>query len=188
MLNDIETEDIEEWQSIDKIDEIDKESIHSVFAIKDWMFEMIEKTELDKKNYFYRVHSKVPGVVVIDYDKTNVVPIVKDILNRQNTFVEIKYLRWVIGLNIVLILGLVIVWILIPFGRSNFDTQKTEIITEIRKYWMNAINQQQWSPTPGQIVTPPKTSPSTTQTDWYNPIFPQETTPNNHKNIPSYAN
>ena len=72
------------------------ENINTVFAIKDGMFNYVEKSELSKKNYFYRVHSKIPGVAVIDYDKTNVVPIVKDILNRQNTFIEIKYLRWVV--------------------------------------------------------------------------------------------
>lgn len=188
MVIDLETEETEEWQSIDNVPEIDPGTIHSVFAIKDGMFEMVEKTELDKKNYFYRVHSKVPGVAVIDYDKTNVVPIVKDILNRQNTFIEIKYLRWVIGLNIVLILGLIVVGILIPLGRSNFDIPKTEIITEIRKFGMQAIQQQQGSPTAPTVLTPASTSPTTTQTPGYNPILPQETTTNNHKNVPSYAN
>lgn len=188
MQIDFETENTENWQNEDNVAKIDIASIQTVFAIKDGMFEMVEKTELAKKNYFYRVHSKVPGVAVIDYDKTNVVPIVKDILNRQNTFIEIKYLRWVIGLNIVLILGLIIVWLLIPLGRSNFDTQKTEIVNEIRKYGMQSLQQKQWTATTPTVLTPSSTSTTTTPSPGYNPILPTETTPNNHKNVPSYAN
>ncbi len=185
MLQETENENEEEAKEI----EIDIKTIHTVYAVKDWMFEMVDKTELSKKNYFYRVYSKVAGVAVIDYDKTNIVPIVKDILNRQNTFIEIKYLRWSIWLNIVIMLWLIIIGILIPFWRPTFDTQKTEILWEIRKYWLQAIQKQdQWNPEPPKVLTPSNTSTTTTSTPGYSPIMPTETNINNKKNIPSYAN
>lgn len=70
--------------------------VHTVLIIKDGSLDVGELADLDKKNYFYRIHSRIPGFTLIDYDKTDMVPIVKDILNRQNTFIEIKYLKFIL--------------------------------------------------------------------------------------------
>lgn len=56
---------------------------HTVLCIKDGALTIGSLDELKKENYFYRVYSRIDGLELIDYDKTNIVPITKDILNRQ---------------------------------------------------------------------------------------------------------
>lgn len=66
--------------------------VHTIFVIKNGTIDIGGPEHLDQKRYSYRLHSRIDGVACVDYDKTNITPIVKDILNRQHTFIEIKYL------------------------------------------------------------------------------------------------
>lgn len=189
-----------------------KESdIHTVLILKNWSLEVWEKSDLDRKNYFYQVHSKIDWFALIDYDKTDTVPIVKDILNRQNTFIEIKYLRILMILSGFMMVWMIALWIIIPLQKVSFDPAKIEILNEIKKlqkniddlniskqkiasglipYTPQVKNTDQWySP-----IFPEQVDGNGTQNNtWYSPEFPKTNTgveirENTHKNIQNYAN
>jgi hypothetical protein len=94
-----------------------------------------DENELKKANQFYRITGKVDGsnytYVIIDYDKTKIRPFVKDILNRQEMFIEIKLLYRVILFIGVIFLSTSIFFILSPgkaFISSSLTTETQKII------------------------------------------------------------
>jgi hypothetical protein len=136
--------------------------IKTLFVIKDGAFDVGSLDELDKKNYTYRLHSRIDGVAIIDYDKTDIVPVVKDIFNRQNTFIEIKYLRFILIIcGILFVFCVILVFMTYKTMSINFLAEKTEILQSINK-----INLQP----PTNIITP-------------TPIIQQ--TPIIHRNTPT---
>jgi len=128
--------------------------IKTVFVIKNGSVSVGSIEELKKKNYFFRLHSRVDGVAVIDYDKTDMTPFVKDILNRQNQFVEIKYLKGCVALLAFLIVLVIGSAYIVYWKNSWFDVQKNEIVNEIRKMsTMSKIDKTQ-SSVPGLNLEP----------------------------------
>lgn len=77
-----------------------------------------DEKELKKENQFYRITGKVDDsnytYVIIDYDKTKIRPFVKDILNRQEMFIEIKLLYRVLLFIAVIFISTTIFFILSP--------------------------------------------------------------------------
>ena len=103
------------------IEEVKKEKsygnngeIHTVFTIKNGTLDRAELTELTKKNYFYRAFSRVDGVALVNYDMTSLVPLTKDILNRQGSFLEIKMLWFVLFILLLNFITVVIVAFIVP--------------------------------------------------------------------------
>lgn len=139
--------------------------IHTVLVIKDGSLDVWKLEDLTSKNYFFQVHSRINWFALIDYDKTDTVPIVKDILNRQNTFIEIKFLRILLILAWLILIWVVTVGILIPLGKPDFQPVKDELIKAIK----NIPSQ-----TP-QTATQPQQSVSNID-HWYNPVLPSQTT------------
>lgn len=94
------------------LEKIDPKKIHTVFYIKNGVLHKGDViSELSKKNYKYRLYSLIEGIALIDYDKTDARPLVKDILNRTGEFLEIKLLKrefWILIAIISLIL--ICVW------------------------------------------------------------------------------
>lgn len=165
---------------MEKIEKVET-TTHTVLCIKDWALTVWSLDELKKENYFYRVYSRIDGIELIDYDKTNIVPITKDILNRQWTFLEIKLLRVLlilIGLNL---LWLVVIGFIVPQNKISLDP----VLAEIKK--IQTINSATPTVSPSLPVQTTPLTPSTSSPG-YNPILPQTTTPNTRKNIPNYAN
>lgn len=150
-----------------------EEDIHTVLVIKDGSIAIWTKEELDKKNYFYKIHSKVPGIAVIDYDKTDMVPIVKDILNRQHTFIEITLLWRIIIFSMINIVGLIVIGLMVYKIDPNIEPQKVEIISEINKLRTDLNKLKTWQAA---------TSPTVTKDVEYTPITPENVFQNNHKN------
>lgn len=94
-----------------------------------------DEKELKKENQFYRITGKVEGssytYVIIDYDKTKIRPFVKDILNRQEMFIEIKLLYRVLLFIGIIFLSITIFFILSPgksFISSSLTTETQKII------------------------------------------------------------
>lgn len=54
-----------------------------------------DEKELKKENQYYRIKWEIAGkdFTIIDYDKNKIRPFIKDYLNRQEMFIEIKLLR-----------------------------------------------------------------------------------------------
>jgi len=158
--------------------------IHTVLIIKDGSLDIGDIKIREDKNYFYRVNSRIDGFALIDFDKTNMVPITKDILNRQHTFIEIKYLKFILIISFLILIGMIVVWFVVPKEIPTFDTAKTEILTEIRKQQqLKAMEAQPVQKIPSQTIS----SPTTTIDTGYTPIFPETTSKNTRKNIPTYA-
>lgn len=92
--------------------------------------------DLDGKNEWYTLRSKHDGIVLLDYDQTKIRPYIKDILNRQNMFIEIKLLRFV--LYALALLFFMIFWILgfvLMKATTASDIEKIQktITTEVAK-------------------------------------------------------
>jgi len=106
----------------------------ALYVIKNGSIEIWDESKLTENKYFFRLHSNVEGVDIIDYDKTDIVPLVKDILNRQNQFIEIKYLK-----IILIMIFLVFCWVITSvimvakIPPPNFLVEKNEILTELKK-------------------------------------------------------
>lgn len=166
----------------DTLSQSEKDKIGIVYIIRNGSVEIAKKEELDKKNYFYRLHSRVDWVMIIDYDKTSTVPILKDILNRQHTFIEIKKLNTLIIMMIFSLLLTFIFCMVAYIWRPNFDPVKTEILAEIKKI-PSLINIQI-----AQSKRLQDTSTNTTSWSWYSPIPMSNSIENNKKNIQKYAN
>lgn len=109
-----------------------KADIHTVFAIKNGCFDKVDIKRLEDKNYFYRLYSKVDWIAIIDFDKNDLIPLTKDILNRQNVFLEIKLLKialfFLAFITLALSVALILIW---GIKATNFDKEKTEILNEI---------------------------------------------------------
>ena len=116
------------------------------------------RDDMKGKNEWYVIHSKQDGLILIDYDQTKIRPYIKDILNRQNMFIEIKLLRFV--LYALGLLFFMIFWILW------FVMMKATTVTDLEKLQKTISTSAQ-----KQIIPP------------YVP--PVETTPIIRKNIPS---
>lgn len=105
-----------------------------LYIIKNGSIEIGDEKRLSDNHYFFRLHSNVEGVDIIDYDKTDVVPLVKDILNRQNQFLEIKYLKiLLIILFLVFAISIASFIFLTRQEKPTFENEKNEIITRIDK-------------------------------------------------------
>lgn len=106
----------------------------ALYIIKNGSIEIWDESKLTDNKYFFRLHSNVEWVDIIDYDKTDIVPLVKDILNRQNQFIEIKYLK----ITLIMIF-LVFCWVITSvimvaeIPPPNFLLEKNEILTELKK-------------------------------------------------------
>lgn len=110
-----------------------KGDIHTVFAIKNGCFDKVDKKRLEEKNYFYRLYSKVDWIAIIDFDKNDLIPLTKDILNRQNVFLEIKLLKIALFFLGFLTVGLSVCIVLIFWIKeTDFAKDKAEIITQIK--------------------------------------------------------
>ena len=166
-----------------------KTDIHTVYVIKNWNFDIVDISELDKKNYYYRLYSRVEWVAIINYDMNDMIPITKDILNRQNTFIEIKLLK---GMMIISGVGLLLMVIVAVFvygiKPTSFDTQKTEILQAIQK--MEEKQNRIPIPTPKEEIIVPDitTSTTTTKDTGILPVYPENTLPNRKRNTPNYGN
>ena len=77
-----------QWQTI-----LENNIKNGIIHYKEWLNRDMRWVKVDRQQIFFRFHSNVEWVDIIDYDKTDIVPLVKDILNRQNQFIEIKYLK-----------------------------------------------------------------------------------------------
>lgn len=139
---------------MEKIEKFDN-PCHTVLVLKNWSLDVWSLDELKKDNYFYKTNSKIPGFELIDYDKTNIVPIVKDILNRQHTFIEIKYLITIMILSFISLVLILLSGILIY--RVDMNTPKNEIINSISQFKKEFIEQQQALQT--KLTTPEKIQP-----------------------------
>ena len=166
-----------------------KTDIHTVYVIKNGNFDIVDISELDKKNYYYRLYSRVEWVAIINYDMNDMIPITKDILNRQNTFIEIKLLK---GMMIISGVGLLLMVIIAVFvygiKPTSFDTQKTEILQAIQK--MEEKQNRIAIPTPNEEIIVPDitTSTTTTKDTGILPVYPENTVPNRKRNTPNYGN
>lgn len=114
-----------------------------LYVIKNGSIEIGDEKKLEDKNYFFRLHSNVEWVDIIDYDKTDIVPLVKDILNRQHQFIEIKYLK-VLMILVFLVFWTVVANLVLKINEKppNFLAEKNEILQELKKFskfteWQN---------------------------------------------------
>lgn len=139
---------------MEKIEKFDN-PCHTVLVLKNGSLDVWSLEELKKDNYFYKTNSKIPGFELIDYDKTNIVPIVKDILNRQHTFIEIKYLITIMILSFISLVLILLSGILVY--RVDINTPKNEIINSISQFKKEFIEQQQALQT--KLTTPEKIQP-----------------------------
>lgn len=136
------------------------------------------ETDLKWKNDWYQIESKEMRLLLIDYDQTKIRPYIKDILNRQSTFLEIKLLKWIIFILVIiymLVTGMGVYQILKGARASGVDMVKNWI-EDIKK--MNIENAKKLDEIakkpliqeiPASEIIPPGFS----------------TIPNNKKNLPS---
>lgn len=173
------------------------EGINTVLVIKGGCLRIGSLEELKKENYYYQLDSRINGTAMIDYDKTDIVPLVKDVLNRQNTFLEIKLLRVLLVLSGVMILALVVIGLIVPHSKPDFTPEKSEIIAAIAQIPGKIVIPQ----APPAVITPSQALiPSTIENEsgsnqtiistgatirrGYNPIPMSEPSQIIHKNIP----
>jgi len=166
-----------------------KSEIHTVYVIKNGNFDIVDISELDKKNYYYRLYSRVEWVAIINYDMNDMIPITKDILNRQNTFIEIKLLKWMMIIaGVSLLLSVIIAVFVYWIKPSTFDIPKNEILQAIQK--MDEKQNRIPIPTPKEEIFVPDISTSTTTTrdTGILPVYPENSLPNRKRNTPNYGN
>lgn len=105
---------------------------HVFLVIKDGILVECDEFEANKDNHFYRVNGAFwdTAYTIIDYDKTKIRPFVKDILNRQDMFIEVKMIK---TLTIICGAGLilcVLFFFVLPW-KSFFENQNSEIIKKL---------------------------------------------------------
>lgn len=170
-----ETEKEEEWIKTEEIEKIDPKNIHTLYFIKNGVLHIWDLSELEKKNYKYRLYSLAEWIAVIDYDKTDARPLIKDILNRTGEFLEIKLLRrefW-------MIIGIIF---LLFFTIYRTFAIKPADLWPIAK-WMIEMNSKIDYLYSNEMAKTFVLTGSTTETknNWYNPILPKKNTPNTTK-------
>lgn len=162
------------------------EEIHTVFVIKNGSFDVWTSTrdkdgklifpDLEGKRYVYRLHSRVSGYACVDYDKNSMVPLAKDIFNRQNTFIEITYLKILMGITAAsLLLCVIMAFVMWRSSTPNFDAPKAEIIKAVKDAAIIIQTQkvQNTGVESGFAGTGTKTN---VRPDWhveYNPVMPE---------------
>ena len=117
----------------DSWDTIKKES--SVYiVIENGVSRSISEKEKKMELQYFTISGEVDGIKykIVDFDKTKVRPLVKDILNRQWMFLEIIMLNRLFWTSILSILAIVIFFTLSP--------GKSYISTEIQKEGEKIIN------------------------------------------------